>query len=215
MVQKVEPGHRLKPEQVPPVINSGVPDTAKSYARLARKLSKGQLSPAEEFNLLKAWPYLGVRFSEPNSFAYFQSEYLASMLDIKDKGMIWEIRRLLENAREEEHAHGLPWARESDEDLQHYADLNLDIQKIRGQWNSINQRTTQQIWELLSKDQQAKLGAMSWQILDFDPQLKSGTQESLNEPRFQNLSPQEIFEAFSPPNQNVRVVPATLVEKKQ
>src|ERR1019366_5122715 len=59
----------LLPEQMPPVTSSGVPETAKAYARLVKKLANGQLSTAEEFNLLKAWPYLEKRFPEPDGFA--------------------------------------------------------------------------------------------------------------------------------------------------
>jgi RNA polymerase sigma factor (sigma-70 family) len=203
----------LSPEQMPPIVSSGVPDTAKAYARLAMKKSQKQLSAAEEFNLLKAWPYLEKRFSEPDSFAYFQSEYLATMFNITNKNKIWEIRRLIESAREEEHAYGLRWARESDDGLRRYKNLNIDVQKIREQWNTINQKTTEQILELFSEDQQITLASKSLQILDFDPQLKSDATASLNEPRFQNLNPQDIFRAFFPPNPNVRFVPATPVEK--
>ncbi len=204
----------LLPEQMPPVTSSGVPETAKAYARLVKKLANGQLSTAEEFNLLKAWPYLEKRFPEPDGFAYFQSEYLASLLTITNKDTVWAVRRLLETAREKEHAKGLRWARLSDEELQRYANLNLDIQKIREQWNAINQQTAQQILELLSEDQQPKFSAATLQVLDFDPHLKSSLHAPANDPRFQNLASQEIFDAFFPPNPNVRFVPATVLESK-
>ena len=198
----------LSGEEMPPVTSSGVPDTASAYARLVKKLATGQLTAAEEFNLLKAWPYLEKRFPEAEGFAQFQSQYLADMLNVTNKDTVWQIRRLLESARGQELGQGLRWARQSDEQLQHY-NLNLDIQKIREQWNTLNQKTTQQILEVLNEQQQPNLTAMSWPVLDFDSRLKPSSQPSLNDPRFQNLTSQEILEGFIPPNLNHHFVPAT------
>src|ERR1039458_8356004 len=116
-VSKASNQYGLLPEQMPPVISSGVPETAKAYARLVKKLATGQLTPAEELNLAKAWPYLEKRFSEPDEFAFFQSQYLAAILELKDNDKTWAMRRILESARDEEHAHGLRRARMSDDEL--------------------------------------------------------------------------------------------------
>jgi hypothetical protein len=202
----------LLPEEMPPVVSSGVSETARAYARLAQKLATGQLSAAEEFNLLKAWPYLERRFSEPDAFGFFQAEYLAAILDLKDENVKWQLRRILERARDEEHAHGLRWARMADEEL-HNSNVQLDMQKIRRQWNVLNETTVQQILQLLPDEQRSQF-ATTWQVLDFDPRVKSGSQASLADPKFQNLNPQEVFQAFSPPEPNVRLVPATPLQKQ-
>jgi RNA polymerase sigma factor (sigma-70 family) len=203
----------LSDDQMPPVFSSSAPDTASAYARLVKKQAMSQLTAAEEYNLLKAWPYLEKRFNEPDSFAYFQSQYLADILNVTNKDTTWQLRRLLESAREQEHAHGLRWARLSDEELQrNYSDLNLDMQKIRAQWNDLNQKTTQHIFEALSEQQQSNLTSMSWPVLDFDARLKSTSQPSLTDSRFQNLTSQEIFDAYNPPNPNVHWVPAKVIE---
>ncbi len=202
----------LSPEEMPPVFNAGVPDTARAYARLVKKRSTGQLSAAEEFNLLKAWPYLGRRFSEPDMFGFFQAEYLAATLDLKDDNIKWQLRRILEQARNEEHAHGLRWARMSDEEIQ-VASVKQDIQKIRDQWNALNETTAQQIAQLLPEAQRSQ-SAAAWPVLDFDPRLKSGSKTALADPRFQNLDPTEVFQSFFPPNPNVHYVPGTVVPNK-
>jgi len=204
----------LLPEQMPPVESSGVPETAKAYARLVQKLITGQLTPAEELNLAKAWPYLEKRFSEPDSFAYFQSQYLADMLNITNKDTVWQIRRLLEGAREQEHAQGLRWARMSDDDLQRY-NLNLDINKIRQQWNDVNQKTTEKIEGLLSDAEREKFMSGFTGILDFDSRLKTVPGYVANDPKFQNLSSEEIFNAFMPPQLGVRLVPAQKLDSNQ
>jgi cell division protein FtsL len=204
----------LLPEQMPPVESSGVPETAKAYARLVQKLATGQLTPAEELNLAKAWPYLEKRFSEPDSFAYFQSQYIADMLNITNKDTVWQIRRLLEGAREQEHAQGLRWARMSDDDLQRY-NLNLDINKIRQQWNDVNQKTTEKIEGLLSDAEREKFMSGFTGILDFDSRLKTVPGYVANDPKFQNLSSEEIFNAFMPPQLGVRLVPAQKLDSNQ
>jgi len=201
----------LSPEEMPPVSSSAVPDTASAYARLVKKLSTGQLSAAEEYNLLKAWPYLERRFSEPDNFGFFQAEYLAVVLDLKDDTVKWQLRRILEQARNEEHAHGLRWARMSDEQIQ-VASVK-DIQKIRDQWNALNETTAQQIAQLLPEAQRSQFAA-AWPVLDFDPRLKSGSKTSLADPRLQNLDPTEVFQSFFPPNPNVHYVPATVIPKQ-
>ena len=211
-VTKASNQYGLLPEQMPPVISSGVPETANAYARLVKKLATGHLSAAEEFNLLKAWPYLERRFSEPDAFASFQAEYLAATLDLKDDNVKWELRQILERARDEEHARGLRWARMSDEEIQD-SNVQLDIQKIREQWNALSETTTQQIVQLLPEEQRPQF-AVTWQVLDFDPRLKSGSQASLTAQRFQNLNPQEILQAFFPPNSKVHLVPATPLQKQ-
>ena len=205
----------LTDEQMPPVYSSSAPETASAYARLVKKQAMGQLTAAEEYNLLKAWPYLEKRFNEPDSFANFQSQYLAKILNVTNTDAVWQLRRLLENAREQEHAHGLRWARLSDEDLQrNYSELNLDMQKIRAQWNDLNQKTTQEILEVLPEQQQSSLTSVSWPVLDFDSRLKYTSHVSLADPRFQNLTSQEIFDAYMPPNPNVRYVPGKVIETK-
>ena len=196
----------LLPDQMPPVQSSGVPDTAKAYARLVRKLATSQLTPAEELNLAKAWPYLEKRFSEPDEFAFFQSQYLAAMLDLKDNDKIWEMRRILESARDEEHAHGLRRARMSDDELQR-DNLNLNIDKIRQQWNEVSQKATEKIAGLLSDTEREKFAADFTTVLDFDSRLKAVPGYVADDPKFQNLSSQEIFNAFMPPQLGVRFVP--------
>ena len=196
----------LLPDQMPPVQSSGVPDTAKAYARLVQKLATGQLTPPEELNLAKAWPYLEKRFSEPDEFAFFQSQYLAAMLDLKDNDKIWEMRRILESARDEEHAHGLRRARMSDDELQR-DNLNLNIDKIRQQWNEVSQKATEKIAGLLSDTEREKFAADFTAVLDFDSRLKAVPGYVANDPKFQNLSSQEIFNAFMPPQLGVRFVP--------
>jgi hypothetical protein len=88
------------------------------------------------------------------------------------------------------------------------------MEKIRAQWNAIDQRTTQQILELLSEEQRAKLAPAPWQVLDFDSRLKAGSQISSTDPRFQNLNSQELFQSFFPPNPKVRFVPATALDSQ-
>jgi RNA polymerase sigma factor (sigma-70 family) len=187
----------LLSEQMPPVESSGVPETAKAYARLVRKQATGQLTPAEELNLAKAWPYLEKRFSEPDSFAYFQSRYLADMLNITNQDTVWQIRRLLESAREQEHAHGLRRARMSDDELQRY-NLNLNIGKIRQQWNEVNQKTTEELENLLSDTERQKFASGFTSVLDFDARLKAVPGYVADDPKFQNLGSQELFDAFLP-----------------
>jgi len=197
----------LTDEQMPPVYSSSAPDTAAAYARLAKKQAEGNLTLAEEFNLLKAWPYLGKRFNEPDTFGDFQSQYLAHYLNITNQDVVWKLRRILENARGQEHAHGLRWARLSDQELKRYAELNLDMEDIRGQWNDLNQKITQQIIEPLTRQQQTVFTSFTWPVMDFDSRLKSTSQPSLEDSRYRNLTSQEIFDAYQPPNSNVRWVP--------
>jgi hypothetical protein len=205
-VSKASNQYGLLPEQMPPVISSGVPETAKAYARLVKKLATGQLTPAEELNLAKAWPYLEKRFSEPDEFAFFQSQYLAAILELKDNDKTWAMRRILESARDEEHAHGLRRARMSDDELQRH-NLNLNINKIRQQWNEVNLKVTEQIAGLLSDMEREKFMADFTTVLDFDSRLKAVPGYVANDPKFQNLSSQEIFDAFMPPQSGVRFVP--------
>jgi RNA polymerase sigma factor (sigma-70 family) len=196
----------LLPEQMPPVISAGVPETAKAYARLVQKLATGQLTPAEELNLAKAWPYLEKRFSEPDEFAFFQSQYLAAMLDLKDSDKIWEMRRILESARDEENAHGLKRARMSDDELQRF-NLNVNMDKIRPQWNELNQKATEAIANLLSDAEREKFASDFTTVLDFDSRLKAVPGYVADDPKFQNLNSQEILNAFLPPQSGVRLVP--------
>ena len=203
----------LLPKEMPPVTSSGVPDTAGAYARLVKKLAAGQLSAAERYQLLKAQPYLEARFAEPDAFGFFQSEYLAAMLDLKDDNVKWQLRRILEQARNEEHAHGLRWARMSDAEIQ-IPSVQQDIQKIRDQWDQLNQTTAQKITQMLPEEQAARFSA-AWPILDFDPQLKSGSKAALDDPQFQNLDHNEVFQAFFPPNPNFHWAPATAIPRQQ
>jgi RNA polymerase sigma factor (sigma-70 family) len=206
----------LSPETMPPVVSSSVSETASAYARLVKKLTMSNLTmsnltAAEEFNLLKAWPYLEKRFPEPDSFAYFQSQYLSDMLNITNQDTVWQIRRLLEIAREQEHAQGLRWARLSDQELKHY-DVNLDMAKIRAQWDDLNQKTIQKIDGILTEQEQLNVASLPWPVMDFDSRLKSASQPSRTDPRFQSLTSQEIFDAFFPPKPGVRFVPAKITE---
>jgi hypothetical protein len=194
----------LSPEEMPPVSSSGVPDTARAYAGLVKKLSTGQLSAAEEFNLLKAWPYLGRRFSEPDKFAFFQAEYLAAILDLKDNNVKWQLRRILEQGRNQEYAYGLMVARMSDDEIG-VAPVT-QVRKIRDQWNALNETTAQQIGQLLTEAQITQTVA-TWPVLDFDPRLKSGSKTDLADPRFQNLDPKDVLESFLSQNPNVRYAP--------
>lgn len=200
----------LSPKEMPPVSGSGVSGTAGAYARLVKKLAAGPLSAAEEFNLLKARPYLDRRFSEPDKFGFFQAEYLAAMLDLTDDSVKWQLRRILERAREEEHARGLEWARMSEAEAERAVGAE-DLRRIRDQWKALSETTVQQIVQLLPDAQQSPLAA-AWPILDFDPRLKSGSEASSADPRFQNLDPHEVFQAFIPPNPNVQFVPATAIK---
>jgi RNA polymerase sigma factor (sigma-70 family) len=202
----------ILPEEMPPVISSTVVETARSYARLTKKLATGELSAAEQFNLLKAWPYLGRRFSEPDAFGFFQAEYLASILDLKDEDVKWQLRRILEQARNEEHAHGLRVVRSYDEKIENPS-VPQNIQRIRDQWNELNQATAQQIAQILPDEQRLKF-SVTWPVLDFDPRLKSDSKVLLADPRFQNLDRKEVFKAFFPPNPRVRYVPATVSQKQ-
>ena len=201
----------LLPGQMPPLVSSGVPETAKAYARLVGKLAMGQLTPAEELNLAKAWPYLEKRFPEPDSFAYFQSQYLANMLNITNKDTVWQIRRLLEGAREQEHTKGLRWARQSDEQLRHN-NINLDISSIREQWNDLSQKTTVEIENLLSDTEREKFASDFNGVLDFDSRLKAVPGYVADDPKFQNLSSQEIFNAFLP---GIRLAPVKKLDSNQ
>jgi hypothetical protein len=210
-VAKASNRYGLLPEQMPPLVSSGVPDTAKAYARLVGKLATGQLTPAEELNLAKAWPYLEKRFSEPDEFAFFQSQYLAAMLDLKDSDKTWEMRRILESARDEEHAHGLGRARMSDDELQRY-NLNLNINRIRQQWNELNQKATEKIAGLLSDTEREKFASDFTVVLDFDSRLKAVPGYVADDPKFQNLSSQELFNAFRP---GVRSVPVKKLDSNQ
>ncbi len=201
----------LQDDQMPPVSSSGVPETAQAYARLIKKLSTGQLSAAEEFNLLKAWPYLERRFSEPQDFAFFQAEYLSSILSTKDDNVKWQLRQVLEQARNEEHAHGLRWARKSEDEVQSSL-VEKKIEQIREDWNTLNATTREKIARLISDSDKSSLLA-ECPILDFDPRLKSGSNADLSDPRFKNLNPNEVFQAFFPPNGSVRYVPARRISK--
>ena len=196
--------YELLPEQMPPVISSGVPETARAYARLVQKQATGQLTPAEELNLAKAWPYLGKRFSEPDSFAYFQSQYLADMLNMTNQDTAWQIRRLLESAREQEHARGLGRARMSDDDLQRY-NLNFNMDKIRQRWDEANQKTTTEIESLLSDGEREKFASEFARALDFDARLKAVPGYQADDPKFRSLSSQELFDAFLPGTKAVQV----------
>lgn len=197
----------LSQDELPAVISSSVPDTAEMYARLAKKMESGQITAAEELNLVKANPYLEKRFSEPENFAYFQSEYLAKLLGINDKDTLWQMRRVLQNAREEEHAHGLRWGRRTDEELQRLG-LNLPMDRIRSEWSDLSQRTTQQILDLLDADHRSKLASSGWPVLDFDSQLKPSSHPSADDPRFKDVSPKEVTEALNPARPGVYMVPA-------
>jgi len=201
----------LLPEQMPPVESSGVPETAKAYARLVRKQMAGPLTPAEELNLARAWPYLEKRFSEPDSFAYFQSQYLANMLNMTNQDSVWQIRRLLEGARQQEHARGLGRARMSDDELQRY-NLNLNMDKIRQQWDEVNQKTTAEIESLLSDGEREKFASEFARVLDFDPRLKAVPGYEADDPKFRNLSSQELFDAFLP---GTKAVPVKKLDANQ
>jgi RNA polymerase sigma factor (sigma-70 family) len=187
----------LSPEQTPPVISSSTAETAGNYARLIKKLATGSLSAAEELHLLKARPYLDNRYGEPDGFGYFQSEYLAALFNVKDADTKWELRRILEAAREEEHAHGLKWARMSEETLKKFPDVEADLPSIRDQWNKLNETTLQQINEVLSTASGSQ-SAVNWPVLDFDPQFKSGVQSTADDPRFKDMDNVEMFQSFNP-----------------
>ncbi len=204
----------LLPEQMPPWISSGIPETAKAYARLVRQQATGQLTPAEELNLAKAWPYLEKRFSEPDGFAYFQSQYLADMLNITNQDTVWQIRRLLEGAREQEHAKGLRWARQSDEQLQHN-NINLDTSNVREHWNELNQRTTEGMENLLSESERETFVSNFTGVLDFDSRLKRVPGYVADDPKFQNLSSEDTWNAFMPPQMGVKLVPAKKLDPNQ
>ncbi|HEY5345577.1 MAG TPA: sigma-70 family RNA polymerase sigma factor, partial [Verrucomicrobiae bacterium] len=195
-VDQLSRPYGLLPEEIPPVYGGSVPDTGHAYAKLVEKLAAGQLTPAEEFNLLKAWPYLKKRFDTGDQFAFFQSEYLAEILDLKDDSIKSQLRQILEKAEDNSYAHGLRWATMPDEELQHYPTVITDIDKIRQQWNELNQKTVETISGLLTDEQRQIFLSGFNDVLDFDPRLKSSPGAVTNNPKFQNLTVQEIVAAY-------------------
>jgi len=212
-VAKSSNPYGLQPGQMPPVRSSSVPENARAYANLVRKAASGQLTLAEEYNLAKAWPYLERKFREPADFAYFQAEYLAALLDLKDENTKWELRRAVETARDAEHKNGLKWARMSKEEIQQI-DARIDMNRIRSQWNQLSEQAMTVVGGLLTDTQRELLAASLQSVLDFDPRLRLAGENVPDDPRYQNLNPQEVSAAFFPKRPGVQYVPVRAIEAK-
>jgi hypothetical protein len=183
-----------------PMASSNPAADAWAYGQLARKLVSGKISPAEEYHLAKAWPYLGKKFEEPNQFALFQSSYLASLLDIKDKDTMWRMRQILEQARDEEHLKGLRWVR-NDGLVGGMQPLQNPEQaaKTRENWKALDQRTLQQLNDILPPETQQALAGTVTSVLDIDARLRANPDRLPDNAKFQGLTKDEIYKAWPMP----------------
>jgi RNA polymerase sigma factor (sigma-70 family) len=201
-VSNVKDAYGLLPEEMPVIRSSSPAHDAWAYGQLVKKLSSGQITPAEEYHLAKAWPYLGKRFGEPDQFGVFQSSYVASVLDISDKDIIWQMRKILEQARDEEHAKGLRWVRAYDDGLMGgSAPLQNagKAEETRQRWQALDQATLQRLSDLLPRDKQQQLAANFTSVLDIDARLKSNTQRLPNDAKFEGLTPEQIQSSWPYP----------------
>jgi RNA polymerase sigma factor (sigma-70 family) len=201
-VANTKNAYGLLPDQMPPMASSDPAQDAWAYGRLARKLASGQISPAEEYHLAKAWPYLGKRFENPDQFAHFQSSYLASLLDIKDKDTIWRMRQILEQARDEEHRNGLRWVRNYDDGLMEgMQPLQSPARaaQTRENWKALDQRTLQQLNDVLPPETQQALARSVTSVLDIDARLRPSPDRLPDNAKFQGLTHDEIYKAWPMP----------------
>ncbi|EEF59259.1 RNA polymerase, sigma-24 subunit, ECF subfamily [Pedosphaera parvula Ellin514] len=202
----------LLPDQMPPIRSPNPAPDAWAYSQLVKKLVSGKISPAEEYHLAKAWPYLGKSVAEPDQFAHFQSSYLASLLDIKDKDTIWRMRQILEQARDEERFKGLSWIRAYDDGLMGDTQpaQTADPEKVaqtRERWKALDQRTLQQLSDVLPPETQQVLAGSVTGVLDFDARLRPNPDRMPDNAKFQELTPQEIYKAWPmPPGTRLQTV---------
>jgi RNA polymerase sigma factor (sigma-70 family) len=203
----------LKPDETPAFIVSSISKTAKLYGYFIAQSEKGELSKAQAFALSKAWPYLEKRFYDPESFAQFQSDYLAAVVAIKDKDAVWAIRRAIEDARNVEYAKGLVSARTASdlqrpqvpEQLQKQFEERLATRNE--QWATLNGELTTKVLEFIPENQRASLQTGNWKLLDFDPRLKSAAQTYANVAEAKDFAPEELLQASQLPGEKTSFAP--------
>jgi RNA polymerase sigma factor (sigma-70 family) len=199
----------LKPEETPPFISSNISRTAKTYGYFITQSEKGELSKAQAFLLAKAWPYIEKRFHDPESFAQFQSDYLAAVFDIKDKDAIWKIRRALEDARNVEHAKGLVSARTASELQRQRPQVPEQFRKqfeqrvaaIDERWAALNEELSAKVLDHIPENQRSMLQTWNWKLLDFDPRLKAAAKNYANVAESEDFATEELFQASQLPGE--------------
>jgi RNA polymerase sigma factor (sigma-70 family) len=199
----------LKPEETPPFISSNISKTAKTYGYFITQSEKGELSKAQAFLLSKAWPYIEKRFHDPESFAQFQSDYLAAVFDIKDKDAVWAIRRALEDARNLEHAKGLVGARTASELQRQRPQVPEQFRKqfeqrlaaIDERWAALNEELTAKVLNHIPENQRSLLQTSNWKLLDFDPRLKAAAKTHANVAESEDFATEELFQASQLPGE--------------
>lgn len=201
-VSNTRNSYGLLPNEMPAMRSSNPASDAWAYGQLVKKLASGQISPAEEYHLAKAWPYLGKRLAEPNQFAFFQSSYLAALLDIKDQDTVWRMRQILEQARDEEHFKGLSWIRAYNDGLMGGTPTLPSAEKMeqtRARWKALDQSTLQRLSDILPQGKQQEFANAVTSVLDIDARLQSNPDRLPDNPKFQGLTHEQIDKAWPMP----------------